>query len=222
MQAEDYFADDLQVRFVEAVAKGNEKRMREYLQQGVDVNAVGRQGMRPLFWAFVKRSPKGVRFLLENGADPNIRAQTNPEDESTISPIELAAIAEDCEYLRLLLKHGANPNTALSYGDRTVIGGAVMNNRMGNVRILIEAGADLNHQDISGSTVMITAAGINKFDMVYLFLQKGADPKIKDRWGYDLAGMISEFGDSGVQRGSEQHRWYFKVVEELRARGLID
>lgn len=220
MNANDYFEDDLQVRFVEAVARGNERRMRQLFEEGADVNVTGRQGMRPILWAFVKRSPEGLKFLLENGAEPNIRAEI--EVGKVISPIEIAAIAEDVSYLRLLLKHGADPNTGLGTGGRSVIWEAVMNGRVDNVRQLIEAGANLSHQDTSGQTAMMTAAFIKNFELVYLFLQKGADPQLKNAWNYDLSGIINRYGDAGVKKGSEQHRWYFKVVEELRRRGLLE
>lgn len=221
MKAKDYFEDQVQIEFATAVAKGNEARMRELLQQGADVNAVGRQEMRPLFWALGKQSLDGFRFLLENGANPNVEAKDLPGEKRPLSLIELAAIAENSDYLRLLLKHGADPNHDVGYGKRTLIYEAILNNRTENVRLLIEAGANIDHQDLSGSTPMMTAAGIKNFDMVHLLLGKGADVRLENRWGNDLAWMVMEFGDRGMKKGGEQYRWYQKVVEELKKRGLL-
>lgn len=221
MKAKDYFENGVQIEFAKAVEKGNGARMHELLHQGADVNAVGRHEMRPLFWALGKQSLDGFRLLLENGADPDVEAKDLPGGKRPLSLIELAAIAENSDYLRLLLKHGANPDHDVGYGERTVIYEAILNNRTENVRLLIEGGANIDYQDVSGSTPMMTAAGIKNFDMVYLFLQKGANAQLKNRWGNDLAWMMMEFGDRGMKKGGEQYGWYQKVVEELKKRGLL-
>ena len=53
-------------------------------------------------------------------------------------------------------------------------------------------------------------------------LESNADPTIEDRWGYDLAWMIEEFGDRGMERGGEQHGWYLKVIDKLTSLGLLE
>lgn len=222
MHAKDYFKDNLQIEFVQAVGRGNKELMMELLQRGADVNASGSHGMKPLFWALGKQNLDGFEFLLENNANPNIKIEDPPEGRRSISVVELAAIAENSAYLCLLLKHGADPNRDVGYGGRTVIYEAILNNRIENVKLLIQAGADINHKDLSGSTPLMTAAGIKNFDMVYLLLKSGADAQIKNRWGNDLLWMLKEFGDSGISRKEEQYRWYRKVKEELHHRGLLE
>lgn len=219
MKAKDYFEDQTQVRFVQAVEKGEESRMRDLLKQGADVNAVGKEEMRPLFWAITKQSLSGFQFLLENGANPNIEF-FDPSRERPLAIVELAAIMEDSRFLELLLKHGANPDYRPESQTRTVIWDAILNRRIENVSILIEAGADLSYQDKSGSTPMMTAAGVKNFDMVYMMLEKGADPLVKNRWGNNLIWLMKEYGDRGMKKGGEQYRWYLKVIEELKRRGL--
>lgn len=219
MNAKDYFEDQTQVRFVQAVEKGEESRMRDLLKQGADVNAVGKEEMRPLFWAITKQSLSGFQFLLENGANPRIEF-LDPSRKRPLALIELAAIMEDSRFLELLLKHGSNPNYRPESQTRTVIWDAILNRRIENAFILIEAGADLSYQDKSGSTPMMTAAGVKNFDMVYMMLEKGADPLVKDQWEYDLIGLMKRYGDRGMKKGGEQYRWYLKVIEELKRRGL--
>jgi hypothetical protein len=222
MKAKDYFAEPLQVKLAEAVARGKPDQISELIKQGADVNAKGPDGMRPLFWAMAKSSLKGFEILLQNGADPNVTAEGAIKDKRPSSVIEIAAIAENPEYLRLALKHGGDPNFLVGYGDRTIIYEAIMNNRTDNIRILIEAEADLSHRDTAGETPMLTAASIKNFDMVYLFLERGADPKIKDKWGYDLAGLMKRYGTRGIKPDSEQYQWYLKVVAEMKKRGLLE
>ena len=222
MKAKDYFESDLQARFADAVARGEEKQMRELLKQGADVNAVGRQEMRPLFWALSKQSVIGFGFLLENGADPNVQTKSLSGDTTPPSVMEAAALMENTEYLRLALKHGGNANFSAGIGKDTVIYEAILNHRIGNVRTLIKAGADMNHRNFSGITPMMKAASIDQYDIVHLLLEAGADPTIKNRWNNDLGWMVTNYGDRMIKPKSEQHEWYLKVVKELKRRGLMD
>lgn len=233
MRAEDYFASTLQIQFAEAIASGDAVRMSRLLQNGADVNVVGNEDMRPLLWALLKRSPKGFGFLLKNGSNPNFYMtdkDDNPHQHKS-SMMELLVETDAIEYLKLVLKYGGDPNFIVEshYPDgrlssrNTIINKAIIKGKLDNVRVLIEAGADINYQDFyfSAQTPMMTAAGIKRFDMVSFFLEHGADVHLKDRWGYDLAWMLKEYRDRGIKKDSEQYRWYLTVVQELRRRGLL-
>lgn len=230
MKAKDYFESEAQIRFVEAVAKGDDVRMRELLAQGADVDAVGKKEMRPLFWALAKQSLKGFTFLLEKGADPNFYMEDIDDQPHQHKPslMEFLAEADAQQYLKLALEHGGNPNLVVEsyYPDgrlssrNTIIFSAIMRNQTENVRILAEAGANLDYQNSAKQTPMMTAAGIKNFDIVYLLLEKGADPTLKNRWDMDVIDRIKKYGDRGMRKGGEQYRWYLKVIEELKSRGL--
>lgn len=226
MQAKHYFHGELAVAFANAVARGDRHRMQALLANGANIHAVGREGMSFLFWAMAKGSPKGFRFLLEHGADPNGKPAATEGEADGLTILELAAIADNSEYLRHALEYGGNPNTrdAVEAGPihgRTILFSAIMHGRRENLQILIEAGADIDHQDGSGGTPVMVAASVSRFDMVYVLLQNGADPTLKTNWGSDLASRIKTFGDRGIRRGGEQHKWYIEVVGELQKRGLL-
>jgi uncharacterized protein len=221
MKAGDYFENPMEVAFAEAIAKGNQEAMQKLLDEGVDVNAEGKKQMRFLFWALAKQSLDGFAFLLENGADSRIEIN---DGKRPFPLMEAAAIVKNREYLRLLLAHGADPDHKVGYGERTrtVIYEAIINRAPKNVQLLVEAGADINHQDLSGATPAMTAANVNNFDMVYAFIERGADLSVRDRWGNDLSSRIMQFGDRGIKPSSKYYRYYLKVVTELKNRGLID
>jgi ankyrin repeat protein len=221
MKEKDYFNSPLDVAFAKSVAQGDRQRMQKFLEQGVDVNTEGKEQMRFLWWALIKQNLDGFSFLLENGSDWKIEIF---DGKRPISLMEAVVIMENSEYLHKLLSHGADPNHRVGYAERTrtVIYEAIINRAMKNVQLLIESGADVNHQDLSGATPIMTAAGVKNFDMVYFFIQRGADLSSINRWGNDLVWMINEFGDRGIKPSSDQYRWYLKVVKELKNRGLID
>lgn len=221
MKAKDFYTDEVQIAFVEFVGKKDVARMREWLARGADVNAVGKEEMHPLFWAMSKKSLAGFEFLLENGANPE--ASVSSLDGKVVLDIYEAAIrAEDPSYLELLLKHGMSPDHPIAFAGNTVMRTAIIHSRMEQVRLLTEAGANLNHQDASKRTPIDQAASINNYTMVLFFLENGADPTLKDKWGYDLASHIERFGYRGIDRGKQNRDDYDKVVEILKGRGLLN
>lgn len=221
MKAKDFYTDQVQISFIESVGKKDVARMREWLARGGDVNAVGKEEMHPLFWAMSKKSLTGFEFLLENGANPEV-SFSSLDKKLTYDLYELALGADDPSYLKLLLKHGMSPDHPIAFNGNTVMHTAIMDSRMNQVRLLVEAGADLNHQDDSGETPMKKASSINHYTMVLFFLERGADPTLKNKWGHDLASNIKRFGYRGVDRGKQNRKDYDKVVEILKGRGLLN
>jgi len=219
MKASRYFDEQVQIDFARAVERGDEARMQDLVERGADVNAVGRAGMSPLFWALAKRNKVGFQFLLEHGADPNTVAR---DENGSLILTMVAAIAEDSDYLRLLLEHGANPDQETGSIGKTLLYSAIMHGRRENVRLLVEAGADLNNQDGNGQTPMMTAAAVDKFWIVRFLLDAGADPSVKNTSSNNVTWYIHEYGDGGIPKQSDDYEAYVDVVEELRRRGLLD
>src|SRR5699024_12662879 len=77
MQASYFFDDPVQRSLANAVERGNIDQARVAIENGAEVNAVGKEGMVPLFWALTKQNIDGFRFLLEQGADPRSEEHTS-------------------------------------------------------------------------------------------------------------------------------------------------
>ena len=67
------------------------------------VNAQDEEGMSLLAWACVAGKKQKVAYLLEQGADPNIKCNDGR------TPLMYAASNDYPEIIRVLLKAGANP-----------------------------------------------------------------------------------------------------------------
>src|SRR6185436_10235169 len=145
MQAKDYFRSELEVRFANAIAQGHSSKMQQALAAGADVNGLGREEMRPLYWALCKQSLNGFKFLLEHGADANVRGKAISPGQPSPSVMGAAAILKNPEYLRLALQHGGKPDFDAGYGGRSIIYEAILHSRIENVRLLSQAKADVNH-----------------------------------------------------------------------------
>ena len=84
-----------------------------------------------------------VRFLLQRGADPNIR------NKKGITPLQLATSLSFTEGVEALIKGGASVNVSDQTGETPLIS-AVHSRNVAMVRLLLEKGADPDHNDNSG------------------------------------------------------------------------
>ena len=55
-KAEAYFTDPQVIELCDAIEAKNLKRMASLIREGADVNAIGKDGMTPLLWAFRKNN----------------------------------------------------------------------------------------------------------------------------------------------------------------------
>jgi hypothetical protein len=84
-----------------------------------------------------------VRFLLQRGADPNIR------NKKGLTPLQLAASLGFTEGVEALIKGGASVNVADQTGETPLIA-AVHARNVPLVRLLLEKGGDPDRNDNSG------------------------------------------------------------------------
>lgn len=97
--------------FHSAVMEGNFDAVRKYIEAGHDINAVPKQletivsVMPALGWAANRNQVEITKYLLANGADPNVRGKNAKGD--TDGP---ALFYAEPEIAKLLLDAGAAPN----------------------------------------------------------------------------------------------------------------
>jgi ankyrin repeat protein len=221
MNPEDYFQAGIQVEFVAAVGKDDVSATNRLLAQGANVNAVGKQGMTPLIWAMSKQSHSAFVFLLTNGANPNAITRWNEtaRGEQSASALQMAAILEDHGYLQVLLDHGGNPNQIASSSGQTPIFTAILHQRNANLELLLQKGAELDHPDQALKTPINYAVSVNRFALALVLLRHGADPTIKNRWGYSAIDTLRQFGNRGVEIGSVDDKAYPELLAELKKFG---
>lgn len=208
-RAENYFDRKEDVALAEAVAGGKPYKIGKCIEVGGNVNAVGREGFTPLLWAIMKSSKEGFIYLLQQGADPNLI--TTRYDGDQMSIMEEIATFRKTDYLRLALENGASPD-APSSGGKTILFRAITFSNLENVKALVEAGSNINHQDKGGRTPVLLAADMGKYSMVYYLLNNGADPLLETLSGYDLIRSIKLFGFTEEQ---SDYQYYLKVLEKL-------
>ena len=219
-QPTDLFQDPQVVALAVAIKKGDLKKIDELLDSGVDVNAQGKDDITPLGWALMIKNKAAFRRLLERGADPNQKILKFGTGALTVTDI-VARDETDSQWLELVLKHGGDPNVATTDDRDTPIVSVIYYCSIGpgkdkNLELLIKAGADLNHQDVEGWTPLMRAMMHNAYDIAYRFLQAGADYRIKDNQGRDLAYDLIT---ADFELGRDGQMWRERLIDFLEEKG---
>ncbi len=136
-----------------------------------------------------------IKKLLDAGANPNAVIDNTPrarmrEGSPRIvfaTAFSRAAFAGDIELVKLLLAHGAKSH-AISKDRETTLGAAVgtafingynrqrsSEDRLAVVKLLVEAGEDVNWADSYGITPLMGAANLGDAAIVQYLIDKGAD-----------------------------------------------
>lgn len=152
--------------FVEYASNGDIAKMQNALNNGADINAKDPGGMPALFIAVEENQLSATKFLLENGAYPDIT------DKENDTPLMRAMYYNRPEIAKLLIEYGANVNT--SYNDDFVLTWATFNNYTDIVRLLIEKGANIECYNPVGYTPLIIASYGN-YEICEFLIQNGAD-----------------------------------------------
>ncbi len=176
---------------------------------------------------------ESVKTLVLLGADPN---STDTYDGS--SPITEAAnidflghdtYGSDPRYLKILLEHGGNPNLEGNGADRstpTPLVVACKIDQLDYVKILINAGANINALDKYGSSPLESACMgaeiYRKPEVVVFLIEKGADYKRHFSTGINGGSyfIIDAMRRWRFDLGSEEYKKKMQLVDFLKQNGM--
>lgn len=205
------FRDPAIAALADAVAAGNVARISA-LAGSTDLSARGEDGVTLLEWAIWNRQPAALAALLEAGAD----AARPGIDQETVA--HMAAMAEDPEYLRILIAHDAPVDIVSPRAGRTPIFRAVQSRRDAQVELLAKAGANLDRADSMGNTLLHVAAGVNDADRALRLLEAGVDPRATNARGATFQAALFAGSDARLQPDAKAARQ--KVRDWLTAHGI--
>lgn len=105
----------------------------------------------------------------------------------------LATASTDLDILKQLIKLRPDAvNLAGKYKQKTPLFSAIRNCNLKVVEFLIEKGANINHQDINGDTAAIFAAKRNCYGGILVLNQHGANMKLTNLKGHNIANFIGK------------------------------
>ncbi|MBM3529334.1 MAG: ankyrin repeat domain-containing protein [Alphaproteobacteria bacterium] len=176
--------DDLRIYagLHEAAAKGDVAEIERLTKAGERLTIQDARSRTPLHVAVYMKQPAAARALIKLGANPNA-LEIDRYDTVTI-----AAVANDVEMLKLVLEGGASAKNITSRYDGTALIAAAHLGHAEVVKILIAAGAPLNHVNNLGWTALMESivlgnGGKNHTETLRALVEAGADVNIADRQG---------------------------------------
>lgn len=162
------------------------------MRAGVDINQADRRGKThksrtPLMEAARRGWKEGVDALIA------AKAKFDITDETGATALQLAVRASHLPVVELMLKRGADPNPARALGATlTCLHEAAS---MEIVRMLVEAGAQVDAPDRQGLTPLHYHARAGRVELVDYLLTLGADPNAPDKTGRTPVFFIGQKGD---------------------------
>jgi ankyrin repeat protein len=181
-----------------AAAVGSLEAMKFLIAKGADVNAQNEFGSTALIWSATDLAK--VRLLLAHGANVNTASKRGR------TALFLAAMTDrSADTVRLLLAKGADPKITDSFKN-TILNAAAAGNDIETIRMIINAGVDVNAANVIGTTPLIVSAGSNgNVQAVKMLLSKGARvnavavvpflyPGVAPKSGVPTLGSITALG----------------------------
>lgn len=143
-------AQGAQVDLSAAIASGQWERARAILDADPAQVQPGGANQLLLHYTAQQGLVEGTTWLLEHGADANVRTQhlLLGDYTTTLTPLHVAARGGHAQVALALLEHGAQVNArATGSLDITPLHAAAMNGYVDIIPILVERGADLKLRD---------------------------------------------------------------------------
>jgi ankyrin repeat protein len=152
------------------------------VKAGLNVDAKNDDGESAL--AIAAREGAGENLIALIGAGASINLKQKDLDHALVS----ATNHEDLKLVRVLLKAGASANA--KDDDKTVLMIAAENGKPEIIKVLVDAGAELDSVNDSGWTALMFA---NDVENVRVLLNAGADMSIKNKDGLTALGMAIKY-----------------------------
>jgi ankyrin repeat protein len=165
-----------------AAAAGNVAEIERLLAAGADREARDGNDRTPLHVAVYRKKPDAARMLLSKGANASAL------DRQRYDVVTIAAVADDVPMLRVVLAGGASANNVTSPYNGTALIAAAHLGHAEVVRVLIEAGAPLDHVNNLGWTALMESivlgdGGRRHVETLRALVAAGANVNIADRSG---------------------------------------
>lgn len=180
------------LELAKAIIKGNLSKVEELQLAGADINLHNESNYAPLPLAVRLGHVAIVRFLLSNGANPNIGNDGNDE----AIPLNQAARSNNVEMAKLLLANGANINKENGRGYSALMLASMYGHEK-MTTFLLEQGAKVSHLNHKGSDALMLAAAYGHANIAKLLLTEGAQFSLQNNQGFTAV-------DYAFQQGHKQ------------------
>lgn len=173
---------------IEAISKNDNSKVRELLDGGVTPDAVYNDDdyTPAMLFAAQVYNREGMQLLIDAGGDINI---TNKNGRTALM---LSALSADLKNLSLLIENKADLDFVSQEGTALIL--AVQNNKIDSVRMLIEAGANLEVVDNESGLTALSNAFVygDRVEIAEALVKAGANIDHKSRDGESLRDLAAQ------------------------------
>lgn len=201
---------DIDQQLLLAVRKSQNKKVKQLVEAGANVNVLDKDKQTPLYIATEQGNFECVQYLVEHGADVNaMNGKYTPssallaaEYQGQVAIVRfllehgadtkngdflLSSVRNgNLEIVQLLLEHGANPNVLILQSVATPLTYALryQPNNQALIKMLLDYGADPNlSNNTVGTTPIMIAAYKGQPENVQLLIDAGADVNATEQDG---------------------------------------
>lgn len=184
-------------------------------------------GKTLLMLCVINEDYQSCKTLLELGANPHLHDHYDGSSAIIDAAGMTGDFSNDPKFLKLLLDYGADPND-VELGERRK--GNTQRNTplleasaqsLEKVKILIDAGANINYMNEFGTTALSRSFMQDKYDIVLYLLEQRADYTVaiinRDGKDYYLQDMLREVM---LPLDSDTYEQKMKIVDFLKTKGL--
>lgn len=162
-----------------AAERGNMEIVKMLVEEKANVNEKSSYGITPLLAATAAGNAEVVEYLIANGADIKV------EDDLGKNPLTYASGFENPKLLTALINQDTRAVDTVDKSGNTPILYAAKGGCVGNVKVLLANGADVNYKNpTTGVSALATAAAENNVNLIKLLVKNGhADINLPDLMG---------------------------------------
>ena len=178
---------------------GTAEEFKDLLTQGLisNINMTNERGETLLMVQCINHCLKGVKLLIEHGADVNITdGQGNSAFILACRYYKDYAKEECASIIKFLVTKGANMNVISEFSSPirgyqrgSALFEACIVSRLDVVSLLLELGATVNDVD-----ALLVACVLRNIDVVKLFMSHGADVNVSNNYGHTSLGIACHNG----------------------------
>ena len=212
------FFEGRQLEVAQLIYDGDEVKLNEKLPSisKEELNRPVKADMTLLFWSVLnaiydKNTPERLKIitdLVKAGADP-----LQPRPEGGSSPAEFVMKADKGIWVKAMLDGGLPPNSKDKVFNEPIVFQTIKAKNPETLKVMLDYGADINTRDSLGNTLLISSLDSHSFDHTILLLERGADSKIKGKFGWTMGNQLQRFIDRGV--GDAEDKEKIDKIKEL-------
>ncbi|QDU57493.1 ankyrin repeat domain-containing protein [Aeoliella mucimassa] len=225
LRASDYFEGDADLALCKAIENSDLHAIDQAIANGADVNAIGKDGVTPLMWAFPDSSAEVFEKLLKLGADPNVLYTGESLQTRKLAFGQGKAVTHQVtiyggKKFYLVFEHGGDGNLPAGPNKMGISGrppiamltgvhsGESSEETIKRLQVLIDHGADMNPARYSDGFLPVEGQCYgHNFAVSLAMLKAGADPHrrnpLTDRDYFDVLNFAST-GSNGKWINAEQ------------------